>query len=164
MAWTKLQLVDEAFGELALAAGPGFDVTPEERGRLLRRLDSMLATWAAKGVRIGYAFPSSPEASDLNADSGIPDSAAETVFLNLAKRGAPSFGKQLSAETLKNAREGYDTLLWAAARPVEQQLPHTMPRGAGNKPWRTANRAFLPRPDTDPLRNQDSGDLDILQE
>lgn len=165
MGWTKGALVDAALGELSLADAAGIDITPEERERSLKRLDAMLATWAAKGVRVGYAFPSSPDDSDLNADSGIPDSAAETVFLNLARRLAPGFGKTLSAETLKNAREGYDTLLWAAARPPEQQLPHTQPRGAGNKPWRLSNRNFQPRPDTDPLRYDDqSGDLDILQE
>jgi hypothetical protein len=39
-----------------------------------------------------------------------------------------------------------------------------MARGAGAKPWRTANRPFLPRPDTGPLRNGDGGELTILQE
>ena len=165
MAWTKGDLVNAAFGELALVSGPGFDVTPEETARALLRLDAMVATWAAKGVRIGYAFPASPQGSKATDASGIPDAAAETVFLNLAKRLAPSFGKALSPQTLTAAREGYDTLLWSAARPPEQQLPNTQPRGAGNKPWRTANRPFLPRPDSDPLRfDGQSGELDILQE
>ena len=162
MGWKKLDLVNAAFGELSLGDDSGFDLTPEERAKALIRLDSMLATWAAKGVRVGYAFSSK---SSLNQDSGLSDSVVETVYMNLARRLAPGFGKTLSAETLKNARDGYDTLLWASAHPIEQQLPHTMPRGIGNKPWRTTNRAFLPRPDTDPLRLDDqNGELNILQE
>lgn len=165
MGWTKEQLVDAAFQELSLAEGDGFGISADEKARALARLDTMLATWAAKGVRVGYLFPASPSASDLGSDSGIPDSAVETVYLNLAKRLAPGFGKQLNPATLAAAREGYDTLLWASARPPEQQLPHTMARGAGNKPWRTINRVFMPQPDTDPLRIDDqSGGLDILQE
>jgi hypothetical protein len=162
--WTKGDLVNAAFEELTLAEGDGFGITPDEEARALKRMDAMVATWAAKGVRIGYAFPSSPSASKLTDLAGIPDSAAETIFLNLAKRMAPGYGKQLNPETVAAARDGYDTLLWAAAMPPEQQLPHTMARGAGAKPWRTSNRPFLPRPDTDPLRNNDSGDLTILQE
>lgn len=159
MTWTKGALVNAAFEELALAAGPGFDVTPEETARALSRMDAMVATWAAKGVRIGYAFPETSDGSTANDASGIPDGAAEPVFLNLAKRLAPSFGKMLSAETLKNAREGYDTLLWQAAMPPEQQLPNTTPRGAGNKPWRIYDQPFLRRENTEPLQLADDGGL-----
>lgn len=160
---TKGDILDAAFAELALSDDAGFELTPGERTRALRRLDGMLATWAAKGVRVSYSFPANDNSSDENDASGLPDSAFETVALNLARRIAPSFGKTLNPETLKNAREGYDTLLWQAAHPVEQQLPHTMPRGMGNKPWRTINRVFIPRPDTDPLQfNADNDQLDIL--
>ena len=165
MSWTKDQIVTAAFSELSLADDQGFDVTPEEKQRALYRLDAMLGIWAAKGVRLGYAFPADLAGSDLNSDSGLPDYANEPVYLNLARRLAPGFGKALSAETLKNAREGYDTLLWACAHPIEQQMPKTMPRGAGNKPWRTINRQFMPAPDEDPLQsNPLNNDLDILPE
>lgn len=163
MGWTKRQLIDEAFAELALA-GYSFDITPEEQQTALRRLDTMLATWEAKGVRVGYAFPTSPEDSSLDAQSGLPDGAVETVFLHLALRIATGFGKQLSSATRKAASDGYDALLWAAARPIEQQLPNTMPRGAGNKPWRTVNQPFFPRPDENPLQIAQGGDLTILPE
>jgi hypothetical protein len=165
MGWTKGDLIEAAFGELVLGDDSGFDISPEEEAKALRRLDAMLGTWAAKGVRLGYAFPAGPSASSPNDQSGLPDTAVETVFLNLARRLAPGFGKTLSPETLKNARDGYDALLWAAAQPIEQQLSQNTPRGAGNKPWRTTNRPFLPCPDTDPLRlDGQSGDLTILQE
>jgi hypothetical protein len=60
MGWTKEQLVDAAFEELTLAEGDGFGITPGREGARAGRLDAMLATWAAKGMRLGYAFPASP--------------------------------------------------------------------------------------------------------
>ncbi len=161
--WSKRQLIEEAYAELALADYV-FDLTPEEQQTALRRLDAMLATWEAKGVRVGYAFPSSPADSDLDTPSGLPDSAVETVFLNLATRLAPGSGKAIASSTRKAASDGYDTLLWAAARPQQQQLPNTLPRGAGNKPWRTVNQPFFPTPSAEPIAITPGGDLDILPE
>ena len=160
--WTKRQLVEEAYAELALA-GYVFDLQPEELQRGLRRLDAMMATWDGKSIRIGYRMPATPDDSDLDDESGIPDSAAETVFLNLAIRLAPGGGKQISTDTRMSARQGYDTLLYAAARPQEQQFPNTLPYGAGNKPWRTVDRPFFPVPDDSPLQISQGGDLDILE-
>ncbi|MCA3151814.1 MAG: hypothetical protein ING77_11610 [Rhodocyclaceae bacterium] len=163
MAWTKRQIVEQAFEELALA-GYVFDLTPEELQSGLRRLDTMMATWEGKGVRVGYPIPSNPDESDLDQSSGLPDKAVEAVYLNLAIRLAASFGKVLGPDTKRSAREGYDTLLWAAAQPIEQQQPDTLARGAGNKPWRTNNQPFFPRPDDSPLGITQGGDLQISPE
>lgn len=160
--FTKLELITEAFQELAI--GSGFDITPEEQQTALRRLDTMMATWEGKGIRVGYAFPSSPGASDIDAASGLPDSAVETVYLNLAKRLAPGYGKQLSAVTLTTAREGYSTLLRAAAQPQEQQMPNTLPLGAGNRHWGFDLNPFYPTPNASPLGTTQGGDLQILPE
>jgi hypothetical protein len=162
VGWTKRQLVGEAFSEIGIA-GWEFDVEPEELDTALRRLDTMLATWAAKGVCVGYLFPSGADKSDLDDDSGLPDSACETVYLNLAIRIAPSFGKQVGSDTRRSARAGYDTLLLTAAMPQQQQFPNTLPRGAGNKAWRNINRPFFPTPDDDPVQIGDGGDLDFLE-
>lgn len=163
MGWTKRQLIDEAFAELAIASYV-FDLDPEEQQTALRRLDTMMASWDGRGIHVGYALPSGPSGSDLDDESGIPDSAAETVYLNLAIRLAPGFGKLVKPETKKSARDGYDQLLWASVYPQQQQLPHTMPRGAGNKTWRTTADPFFSVPDTDPLQITQGGDLDILSE
>lgn len=161
MGWTKRQLIDEAFGELAL--GSDFDITPEEQQTALRRLDAMMATWETRGVRVGYAFPSSPDASEIGADSGLPDHAVETVALHLAMRLAPGFGKQVTVETRRHAREGFDALLKAAAQPIEQQQPDTMPRGAGNRTWPSnGQRPYFPTPSDSPLGIAQGGALDIL--
>lgn len=161
--WTKRQLVNEAYGELALQ-GYEFDLSPDEILTGVRRMDSMVASWEVRGVRIGYAFSSGPDESDPDDESGIPDTAAEAVYMNLAVRLAPGNGKQLSSDTRRTAREAYDTLLWSAAQPIEQQLPSTLPRGAGNRGWANNSRPFFPGPDNNPLQVDSGGDLDILQE
>lgn len=160
--WKKRELINEAFGELALQ-GYDFDLSPEEMQTALRRLDTMMATWEARGIRVGYLLPSGPSDSDLDQDSGLPDSAVETTYLNLAIRLAVGFGKTVSQDTRKSARDGYDALLWRAAQPIQQQFPNTLPLGAGNKPWRNVNRPFFPTPDKDPLQVNSGGDLDILE-
>mgnify|MGYP003525752305 CR=1 FL=1 len=53
MGWTKRQFVTQAFEEIGLAAYV-FDLTPEQLQSALRRLDSMMASWNAKGIRLGY--------------------------------------------------------------------------------------------------------------
>jgi len=161
--WTKAQLLAEAFSEIGIADYE-FDLTPEERATGLRRLDAMMGTWEALGIAVGYRMPSTPDASNLDDASGIPDSANETVYANLALRLAPVFGKTVSSETRLTARAGYDTLLTDAATPVEQQQPNTMPRGAGNRLSPVNRSPFMPTPDTGPLSIAEGGGLAIASE
>lgn len=158
--WTKRQIINEAFGELALS-GRDFDLSAEELHAALRRLDTMMATWRSRGVRVGYAFPGEADGSNLDDASGLPDAAVETTYLNLAIRLAPGYGKQLSPDTRRTAREGYDALLLIAAQPIQQQLPSTLPRGSGNKPY-GFNRPFFSAPSDAQLQSSDPGALDIL--
>lgn len=159
MAWTKLQLVTAALDEIGVS-----DPDPGQLSKALQRLDALMATWEANGIGIGYALPPDPSASSVNDPSGIPDTAAETVFCSLAIRLAPSYGKTVSAETRQAARQGYDALLLAAAQPQEMQYGAQMPMGAGNKAWRGTGRPFYPQPDTSPLDTAQGGDLVILPE
>jgi hypothetical protein len=143
MGWTKRQFVLEAFDSIGLASYV-FDLQPEQLQSALRKLDSMMATWNAKGIRLAYPLPSSPQDSDLDEETGVPDSAYEAIYTNLALRIAPSFGKQVANEVKATAKIGYDTILQRATYPIEQQLPRTMPAGAGNKPWRTDDPFIAP--------------------
>lgn len=148
-------LVKEAFRECGFAAYD-YDIDPEEDQTALNRLRGMWGTWEARGIRCGFNF-----SGKMADDSGLPESALETTYLNLARRIAPGFGKTLSAETIANARLGYDALLFAAARPQTMQQPPTLPRGAGTKSWRTS-RPFNLIPCEDPLQVTPGDDLDIL--
>lgn len=149
MGYSKRQFVAAAFEEIGLASY-AFDLQPQQFESALRRLDAMMASWNALGIRLGYPLPSSPQFSDLDAQSEVPDSANEAIITNLAIKLAPGYGKQVMPETKATAKETYNTLLSRAAVPMEQQLPSTMPSGAGNKPWRVYDDPFL-RPPVDPV-------------
>lgn len=156
MGWTKRQFINQAFEEVGLAAYV-FDLTPDQLQSAMRRLDSMMAAWNAKGIRLGYPIPSSPDDGDLDTETGVPDSANEAIYLNLGIRLAPGFGKVVSNDTKMSAKSSYDTLLARAAMPAEQQFPGTMPLGAGNKPW-TLDTPFAPPP-TEPLLAGQDGEI-----
>jgi len=144
MPWTKRQFIEKAYGELGLASYFA-DLDPSELEDAMQRLDAMMATWNAAGIRIGYPIPSNPKNSDLDQDTGVLDSANEAIFLNLAVRLAPNFGKQAFSDTKSLAREAYDGLLALSAKPRQKQLPETMPTGQGQKGWRDGPGTFYPR-------------------
>lgn len=148
MSATKRQYVADAFTEAGLS-GYIFDLQPEQLETALRRLDTMMATWNAKGIRLGWPMPGSPQGSDLDQVTNVPDAAYEAIILGLAIRIAPAFGKTVALETKANAKMAYDQLLAIASMPPERQLPGSMPSGAGNKPWRNNDSPFV-RPPCDP--------------
>lgn len=146
MPWTKLDLIGSAFEEIGLA-GYEFDLTSEEQASALRRMDALAATWNSLGIRVGYALPSTPGGSDINAQSGITDDAYEAFYTALAIRLAPTFGKSVSNETRISAKQAYDALLSKMmSDPPRVQLPGTMPAGAGNRRFRGTIRPFLTPP------------------
>ncbi len=157
MGYSKRQFIEAAFEEIGLA-NYVFDLQPEQLQSALRRLDAMMAEWNAKGLRLGYAMPSSPQDSDLDTPTNAPDSAWEAIITNLAVRIAPGYGKTVSPDTKMVAKNAYNTLLQRATFPLEQQLPGTMPTGAGNKPWRWDN-PFVPIP-VDPVDAGPDGPLE----
>lgn len=159
MGYTKRQFVTAALEEIGLASYV-FDLQPEQLQSALRRLDALMADWNGKGIRLGYPLPSSPQDSDLDEESNVPDSANEAVILNLAIRLAPSYGKQVAIETKASAKQGYDVLLQRATVPPQQQFPGSLPSGAGNKPWRVYDGPFI-RPPVDPVTVGPDGPLEF---
>lgn len=158
MSTTKRQYVEQAFAEVGLA-GYLFDITPEELNTALRQLDSMIALWNAKGIRLGWPMPSSPQNSDLDDVTETADSASDAIVFNLAIRVARSFGKAVDPEVKAMAKQAYDTLLIKAAMPMQRQLPAEMPLGAGNKPWRWQGGPFV-RPPKDPVLAGQDGPIE----
>jgi hypothetical protein len=145
MGYSKRQFVSAALEEIGLASYT-FDMQPEQLESALRRLDAMMADWNAKGIRLGYPIPSSPQDSDLDQQTEVPDSAYEAIICSLGIRLAPSYGKQVMMETKATAKQGYDILLQRATFPLQKQLPSTMPSGAGNKPWRVNDNPYVRPP------------------
>ncbi len=158
MGWTKRQFVEQAFGEVGLAAYV-YDLTPEQLQAALKRLDVMMAAWNAKGIRLGYPLPGSPQDSDLDTQTNVPDSSNEAVITNLAVRLGPGFGKVISPDLKSIAKSGYDLLLARATMPPEMQMPATMPAGSGNK--RFDPRSPFLQPPVDPILAGQDGAIDL---
>lgn len=157
MGWTKRQFIEQAFDEIGLAPYT-FDLTADQLQSALRKLDSMLAMWNAKGIRLGFPLPSSPNNSDLDTDTKVPDSAIDAIYLNLAMKIAPSFGKGISLETRSGAKTAYDAMLLKFSMPIEMQYVSTLPVGAGNKNSSLGTPFF-----GQPVDNLLVGDDDILE-
>jgi len=160
MAYTKRDIVNQAFEEIGLASYV-FDLQPQQLDSALRRLDMMMATWNGKGIRLGYPLPSSPTDSDLDQEVGVPDNAFEAMYLNLAIRISGGFGKTVSPDTKAAAQRAYNEVVANLTLPIEMQLGNeTIPAGAGNKGWRYYNNPFLREPQ-DPITVGSDGILDL---
>lgn len=126
---TKRDIVTEAFSEIGLAEYV-FDLNPEQMDGALRKLDAMMATWNAKGIKIGYPLNTQ---SDLDDVLNVPDGAHEAMYKNLALRIAPSFGKQIQPDTRLSAKESYGDLVNLIVQVPQVGLGSDFPLGTGNK-------------------------------
>lgn len=160
MAFTKRDIINMAFEEVGLA-GYVFDLQPQQLEGALRRLDSMMATWNGRGLRLGYPLPSSPGSSDLDQDTNVSDFAIEAMALNLAVRIAPGYGKTPSPDTKASAKSAYNQLMAQAAKPISMQIDNmAIPAGAGAKGFRSRRSPFFERP-SEPLTAGPDSILDL---
>lgn len=144
MSYTKRDLVYAALRELGLA-DYSFDMAVDQLDSALMRLDTMIAEWNGRGIRLGYVLPGDPADGNMNDQSGIPDWANEAVITNLAVRLAPSFGKTAANETRAIAIRSFNTVLGQCTRPTKMRLG-TFPAGAGAKTGATST-PFVPQDD-----------------
>lgn len=158
MSWSKRQFVEAAFAEIGLGAY-NFDLSPEMLQVGLERLDSMMATWNARGFRLAYPIPADAKSGDLDEITNVPDSANEAIYQNLALRIAPVFGKVVSMELKQAAMYGYNAMISKNAKIPEMQLNQTVPAGAGSKYKR--NYDFMLDKPEDRLEADNSGLLDF---
>lgn len=158
MGYTKRQYIESAFEEIGLADYV-FNLTAQELASAARRLDSMMAEWNARGLRLGFPIPASPQQTDLDTQTGVPDAANEAIITNLAIRLAPSFGKQTLPATMTTARRALSTLTAKYTNSAQMQYPSTTPAGAGNKQWNQFYSPFL-KPPVDPLLAGKDGPID----
>ncbi|WP_202741487.1 packaged DNA stabilization gp4 family protein [Acinetobacter sp. 'aerobic (ED)'] len=133
MSWTKRQIIDQAHEEIGLAA-TSFDLQPDQYESARRKLDTMVAGWSSKNIQIGYPLPSEANSSDLDQETNVPDYAYEALYLNLAIRIAPAFGKTVSPDTKQQADSAYRNVLrMALNNPPQMKYSCSLPSGAGHK-------------------------------
>lgn len=145
MSWTRRQLINQAFEEIGLASYE-FDLQPEQLLSAKRRLDSMMATWNSKGIRCGYPLTSTPDAGDLDDDTGVSDMDVDAIYLNLAVRLASLHGRVVTPELKSLARSTFKDILRIHSE--TQPAPRNnmrVPAGAGNRRTSTT-RVYLDRP------------------
>lgn len=141
MSYTKGELALSALEELGIAEYE-FDISVEQKKAVIKRLDSMMAEWYGKGIKISFPI-SKVEDSSVDDETGIPDWAWEAVITNLAIRIAPSYGKTVSMETRIAAKNSYNVLCKNFVEPKEMQLP-SIPKGAG---YKNTDSPFTPPPE-----------------
>ena len=135
MGWTKREFLNQAFEEIGLASYV-YDLTPEQLWSALRRLDSMMANFNANGICVGWQMSTTPNKSEIDFQTRVPDAANEAIYLNLAVRLASSYGRTVSQELKHLADVAYTTLLnWFMTVTPQRNFPTTLPLGAGAKPW-----------------------------
>ena len=139
MSWTKRLVIEQALEEIGIASY-AFDSTAGQLASALRQLDAMMGTWIDRGIVFDPVYPLStnPTVADLDEDTEAPAEALAPMYLNLAIRLAPSYGKTLSPRTAINAKASYSTLLDNYTVGREYSLG-TFLKGAGSKrpiyPW-----------------------------
>lgn len=129
--WSKRDVITQAFSEIGKGASD-FDLQPEDLQTGLRKLDAMMATWGgALGVRIG--FSGGDGKGDLGEDTEVPDWSYEALYLNLALRLCPDYGKTPSPITVTNAKAALDAVRGRTVQPATRRISGYA--GAGNSAW-----------------------------
>ena len=131
MSWTKRQFVLKALSKIGIASYD-YDTDPSELQDALVDLDAMMAEWHEKGIRIGWPQTSSPESADLDTESFAPLRANSAIYLNLACRVAPDYGKEASPSVMSLAASTFKTLQSHYVKSPRRRL-QGLPAGAGNR-------------------------------
>jgi hypothetical protein len=155
---TKRQLITDAFRFIGLAPVV-YDLTAEQLDGARRSLDSMMATWNAKGIRVGFPISLNPDSGDLDEETRLPDGCREAVFMELGKRLAPTFGKMITPDQKCSARDAYQSMLAQLAQVPSMQLPRGVPLGAGVR-HPIGRPPFSPEPSY-PILTGNDGELDL---
>lgn len=105
-SYSNKNIIDAALEEIGLDP-VDFNVNGAEYQKCLRRLDVMMAEWLHNGYDMGYTFATDSSNPDLDAASDLSNFAHQAVYLNLAVKIAPSFGKQIFTDTKESAQQAY---------------------------------------------------------
>ena len=126
--WTKEDVIKQSFSEIGKGAYE-FDLQPEDMQNALRKLDAMLSAWSgAYGIRLGYAGGDGK--GSIGASTTVPDWAYESLYLNLAVKLCPDYGKTPSPVTVKGAKEALDMVRNRMVIPATRSISGYA--GAGN--------------------------------
>lgn len=129
---TKNELVIDALEQLKIS-GLTVSASPSEITSAIRRMDSMIAAWQNQGLCLSYNKSAGYSSIDPLQNSGISESDALAVVLNLAKTLSPSYGKQPDLMTINEAKTAYEGLF--SVELISREPDTFQPVGAGNLIW-----------------------------
>jgi len=155
MSYSKRQFVEKAYEKIGIAKY-SFDISPEMETAAVEDLDAMMGEWNGRGIRLGYPMPGSPEDTDLDAPTVVPNWAWSAVYLNLAIMLSDSLGKAVSPETKTGALRAYNTVMSRSITIPQVQMPASMPSGAGNR-WRGPGWNYVVPPSAQSISGPDDG-------
>ncbi len=144
---TKNELVVDAFEQLRIS-GLTVSPSPSEITSAVRRMDSMILSWQNQGLCLNYNNSEGYSKTDPLQESGIADSDALAVVLNLAKTLAPSYGQQIDRATLGEAKTAFEGLYSVE---LTMREPDTFqPTGAGNSVYGIRQQFSYQEPEISP--------------
>ena len=126
---TKGDIVNQAFEYLRIS-GLTNEAAPRDTRLALRSLDSMMLAWTNKGLNLSWNKSDDFTDPGPQEDSGISDADYEAIYVNLAVKLAPAFGKP-PTQLDSFARELYAGL-FSTELPTQQNNTY-MPLGSGNR-------------------------------
>lgn len=126
---TKGDIVNQAFEYLRIS-GLTNEAAPRDTQLALRSLDSIMLAWTNKGLNLSWNKSDDFTDPDPQEDSGISDADYEAIYVNLAVKLAPAFGKP-PTQLDSFARELYAGL-FSTELPTQQNNTY-MPLGSGNR-------------------------------
>lgn len=126
---TKGDIVNQAYVNLRIS-GLTSKATPEDTKMGLQTLEVMLLSWTNNGLNLGWIKSPYITDPDPQEDSGISDASYEAIYINLAVKLAPAFGK-MPNQLDSMARELYSAL-FDKELPVYENNEY-MPLGSGNR-------------------------------
>ena len=150
MSLTKRQIVRLALTEIGYSSYQ-HDIEPDQLQDAMHVLDAMMGEWAAHGIHVGYPIPMDQEDADLDADTGLPDTARSAVYLNLALRLCGMFGKQPTPKQAATAKIAYNVIVKTTTAIPKRASKPGVPLGQGHKYWRGGSRRPFSVSDDDAL-------------
>lgn len=103
-------------------------IEPEEAQDFVFAMNNYMLALNAEGIQLGYT-----EVSDLGDTVTIPTGALRGLIANMAIEMAPTFDIGITTELMKQARDGYQTMLLLGVNVPTTNYPSTLPIGSGSE-------------------------------
>lgn len=162
MSETAEEVITSALEEIVVQSSEA-PLEPDELQVGIRYLNRMMASFAAKGITLGYTVVTS-----LGDTITVPDGALDGMVSNLAIRLFPQYsapGTPIDPLLIRAASDGFNSLLDIAITSIgPTAFPDTLPIGSGNEgDVGLTNQHFYAQPD-DPILTESGGFISIESE